>query len=197
MDSPGSGHTDAMAMDEETLARVRAALHESPRVDARRVDVAAGPDQVVLRGAVATPEEATVAGLLAEGHAVNVRNRLAIDANLREGSEEPAAAEATLPATDEVLVGEPDMTAGDEPHVTDMAEALDRNEPVDPPDEPMSAPTTDEERGTVDRDTRDAPIAEAGPVPEPDEVDPSAPDLSAEELRRQGSNDPSGRASRD
>ncbi len=189
MDSPASGHTDAMVMDEETLARVRAALDESPRVDARRVDVVAGPEQVVLRGTVATPEEATVAGLVAEEHAANVRNRLAVDANLREGLEEPAAAEATLPAADEVLVGEADMTAGDEPAVTDMAEALERNEPVDPPDEPMSAPTTDEERGTLDRDTRDAPIAEEGPVPDPDEVAPSAPDLSAEELHRQGSHD--------
>ncbi len=190
MDCPGSGHTDAMVMDEETLARVRAALDESPRVDARRVDVAAGPEQVVLRGAVPTPEEATVAGLLAEEHAVNVRNQLAVDANLREGAAEPAAAEATLPATDEVLVGDLDMTAGDQPPVTDMADALDRNEPVDPPDEPMSAPTTDEERGTLDRDTRDAPIAEEGPVPDPEDVAPSAPDLSAEELRRQGSHDP-------
>ncbi|CAN5297988.1 hypothetical protein BH20ACT9_BH20ACT9_10860 [soil metagenome] len=178
-----------MVMDDETLARVRAALDESPRVDARRVDVAAGPEEVLLRGTVATPEEATVAGLVAEQHAVNVRNQLAVDANLREGTAEPTAAEATLPATDEVLVGELDMTAGDQPHVTDMAEALDRNEPVDPPDEPMLAPTTAEERGTLDRDTRDAPIAEEGPVPDPDEVAPSAPDLSAEELRRQGSHD--------
>ncbi len=189
MDSPGSGHTDAMVIDEETLARVRAALDESPRIDARRVDVAAGPEQVVLQGAVATPEEATVAGLVAEEHAVNVRNQLAVDANLREGAPDPAAAEATLPAEDEVLVGELDMTAGDQPHVTDMAEALDRNEPVDPPDEPMLAPTTGEERGTLDRDTRDVPIAEEGPIPDPDEVPPSAPDLSAEELHRQGSHD--------
>lgn len=189
MDWPGSGHTDAMVMDEETLARVRAALDESPRVDARRVDVAAGPEQVLLRGAVATPEEATVAGLLAEEHAVNVRNQLAVDANLREGAPEPAAAEVTLPATDEVLVGDPDMAAGGGAHTTDMADALERNEPVDPPDEPMLAPTTGEERGTLDRDTRDVPIAEEGPVPDPDEVPPSAPDLSAEELHRQGSHD--------
>jgi hypothetical protein len=56
--------------------------------------------------------------------------------------------EPASPAGDEVLVGSTDMLAGpDSAPTEDLAEALDENEPWDPPDVPQLAPTVTEQRG--------------------------------------------------
>ncbi|HWD46784.1 MAG TPA: BON domain-containing protein [Actinomycetota bacterium] len=75
-----------MAVDGEVLERIRERLRVSTRVGDERIDVATRDDDVVLLGAVATPEEATVAGQLAEEYATSVVNELEVDRGLREGS---------------------------------------------------------------------------------------------------------------
>jgi osmotically-inducible protein OsmY len=75
-----------MAVDGEVLERIRVRLRVSTGVGDERIDVATRDDDVVLLGAVATPEEATVAGQLAEEYATSVVNELEVDRGLREGS---------------------------------------------------------------------------------------------------------------
>jgi BON domain len=184
-----------MAVDAEVLDRIRERLRVSTRVGDDRIQVAARDDDVVLLGAVASPEEATVAAQLAEQYASSVVNQLQVDRGLREGGEEPAATEPASPADDEVLVGGTDMPAGPDAAATaDMAEAHDENEPWQPPDVPQQAPTGTEERGGVSPRDRLALSAweERGGDPDDllDEEDrtgrerPSAPDLTAADLRR-------------
>jgi hypothetical protein len=184
-----------MAVDADVLDRIRERLRVSTRVGDDRIEVAARDDDVVLLGAVASPEEATVAEQLAEEYATPVVNELQVDPGLREGVEEPAETEPATPADDEVLVGSTDMLAGPDAAATsDLAEALDENEPWTPPDVPQLAPTRTEERGGVSPADRAALGAweERGGEPDDllDEEDraarerPSAPDLTEADLRR-------------
>ena len=184
-----------MAADADVLDRIRERLRVSTRVDDDRIEVAARGDDVVLLGAVASAEEATVAGQLAEEYATEVVNELQVDRGLREGVEEPLDAEPASPADDEVLIGSTDMLAGPDAAVTgDLAEALDENEPWEPPDVPQLAPTRTEERGGVSPADRAALEAweERGGEPDDllDEEDraagerPSAPDLTEADLRQ-------------
>jgi hypothetical protein len=139
-----------MTVDVDVLERIRERLRVSIRVGDERIEVAARDDDVVLLGAVASPEEATVAGQLAEEYATSVVNELQVDRGLREEIEEPVDAEPASPAGDEVLIGSTDMLAGPDAAPTqDLAEALDENEPWMPPDVPQLAPTATEQRGGV------------------------------------------------
>jgi hypothetical protein len=179
----------------DVLERIRERLRVSTRVDDERIEVATRDDDVVLLGAVASPEEATVAGQLAEEYADSVVNELQIDRGLREMVEEPLDTEPASPAQDEVLVGSTDMLAGPDSAATeDLAEALDENEPWTPPDVPQLAPTVTEQRGGVPAEDRLAleEWDEAGGEPDDllDEEDraasegSSAPDLAEAELER-------------
>jgi BON domain len=182
-------------MDAEVLEQIRERLRVSTRVDDQRIEVAARGDDVVLLGAVASPEEATVAGQLAEEYAGSVVNELQVDRGLREGVEEPLDGEPASPAGDEVLIGSTDMLAGPDAAPTeDLAEALDENEPWSPPDVPQLAPTVTEQRGGVAPEDRLAleEWDEAGGDPDDllDEEDraardgTSAPDLAPADLER-------------
>ena len=55
-----------MAVDADVLEQIRERLRVSTRVGDDRIEVATRDDDVVLLGAVASPEESTVAGQLAE-----------------------------------------------------------------------------------------------------------------------------------
>ena len=137
-----------MAVDVDVLERIRERLRVSTRVGDERIEVATRDDDVVLLGAVATPEEVTVAGQLAEEYADSVVNELEVDRGLRDWVEEPVDTEPASPAGDEVLIGSTDMLAGpDSAPTEDLAEALDENEPWSPPDVPQLAPTATEQRG--------------------------------------------------
>jgi BON domain len=184
-----------MAVDTDVLERIRERLRVSTRVEDVRIEVATRDDDVVLLGAVASPEEATVAGQLAEEYAISVVNELVVDRGLREGLETPVDTEPAAPATDEALVGSTDMLAGPGAAPTeDLAEALDENEPWTPPDVPQLAPTATEQRGGVPAADRLAlsEWEEAGGEPddlldEEDRADRegrSAPDLAPADLVR-------------
>ena len=184
-----------MAVDADVLERIRERLRVSTRVDDQRIEIATRDDDVVLLGAVASPEEATVAGQLAGEYATSVVNELQVDRGLREVVGEPLDTEPASPAGDEVLVGSTDMLAGpDSAPTEDLAEALDDNEPWTPPDVPQLAPTVTEQRGGVPAEDRLALEAwdEAGGEPDDllDEEDRaaregrSAPDLAEAELER-------------
>jgi len=138
-----------MAVDADVLEQIRERLRVSTRVGDDRIEVATRDDDVVLLGAVASPEESTVAGQLAEEYATSVVNELQIDRGLREGfDDDPMDTEPASPAGDEVLIGSTDMLAGPDAAPTeDLAEALDENEPWSPPDVPQLAPTATEQRG--------------------------------------------------
>jgi hypothetical protein len=184
-----------MAVDVDVLEQIRERLRVSTRVEDERIEVATRDDDVVLLGAVASPEEATVAGQLAEEYAASVVNELVVDRGLREGLEAPVDTEPAAPAEDEVLVGSTDMLAGPDAAPTeDLAEALDENEPWTPPDVPQLAPTATEQRGGVPAADRLAlsEWEEAGGEPddlldEEDRADRegrSAPDLAPADLER-------------
>lgn len=168
-----------MTIDDETLARIRAALEESARVDAARLQVAQDGQEVVLRGAVATPEEATVAAMIAEQDTPTVRNELLVDAGLREGAGAAAGEEPSAPQRSPEDPAQPadDLTPAAE-------EALGESIAWDPPEAPSSAPTRAEERGHLARDATAVPVAPEGDVEDPDAEEPSAADLSAAELQR-------------
>jgi BON domain len=185
-----------MAVDADVLERIRERLRVSTRVEDERIEVATRDDDVVLLGTVASPEEATVAGQMAEEYATSVVNELQVDRGLREGfDQDPMDTEPAYPAEDEVLVGSTDMLAGPYSAPTeDLAEALDENEPWSPPDVPQLAPTATEQRGGVPAADRLAlsEWEEAGGDPddlleEEDRADReglSAPDLSPADLGR-------------
>jgi hypothetical protein len=184
-----------MAVDEDVLERIRERLRVSTRVGDDRVEVATRDDDVVLLGAVASPEEATVAGQLAEEYASSVVNELQVDRGLREEAEEPWEGEPASPDEDEVLIGSTDMLAGPDAAPTeDLADALDENEPWSPPDVPQLAPTVTEQRGGVAPSDRLALSAWEERGGDPDDLldnedraardGISAPDLDAADLRR-------------
>src|SRR5215217_6354869 len=185
-----------MAVDADVLEQIRERLRVSTRVGDDRIEVATRDDDVVLLGAVASPEESTVASQLAEEYATSVVNELQIDRGLREGLDDhPLDTEPASPAGDEVLIGSTDMLAGPDASPTeDLAEALDENEPWTPPDVPQLAPTVTEQRGGVPAEDRLAleEWDEAGGEPDDllDEEDRaaregrSAPDLAEAELEQ-------------
>ena len=183
-----------MAVDVEVLEQIRERLRVSTRVDDERIEVATRDDDVVLLGAVASPEEATVAGQLAEEYATSVVNELQVDRGLREEVEEPQDTEPASPAGDEVLIGSTDMLAGPDTAPTeDLAEALDENEPWSPPDVPQLAPTATEQRGGWARENALA-LSEWEEGGDPDDLldeedraardGVSAPDLAPADLER-------------
>lgn len=180
-----------MAIDTETMDRIREALSGAQGVDEQRIEVAADGGEVVLRGAVASVEEASVAVMVAERHVEQVRNELAVDPNLREdaagaglvdptdaspaeGLDDPAR--ATEFATEE-MGGE---------ITDDVAESLGENVAWEPPHEPVGVPTVAEERGVPDHEVGAVESQNPGPLDEEeaDATTPSAPDLSAAQLRR-------------
>ena len=183
-----------MAVDADVLERIRARRRVSTRVDDERIEIATRDDEVVLLGAVASPEEATVAGQLAEEYATSVVNELQVDRGLREEVEEPQDTEPASPAGDEVLIGSTDMLAGPDTAPTeDLAEALDENEPWSPPDVPQLAPTATEQRGGWARENALA-LSEWEEGGDPDDLldeedraardGVSAPDLAPADLER-------------
>jgi hypothetical protein len=145
-----------MAVEAEVLEQIRERLRVSTRVEDERIEVATRDDDVVLLGAVASPEEADVAAQLAEQYASSVVNELQVDRGLREGfDDDPLDTEPASPAEDEILIGSTDMLAGPDTAPTqDLAEALDENEPWMPPDVPQLAPTVTEQRGGVPAEDR-------------------------------------------
>ena len=171
-------------VDVEVLEQIRAALGESDRLDARRVEVKAREDGVVLRGSVATPQESTIAAQIAQEYAALVTNDLLVDPNLREGAVDAPYVEEAVPAENEILMGSPDMLAGPESGAEqDLSRALEESLPWDPPDEPQLAPTRAEYGGALSEGDG-GPITSEDPAPE--DIDPSAyaaSDLSAEELK--------------
>jgi hypothetical protein len=181
-----------MATRPEEHDRIVEALEGAARVDATDVLVEGDGQTVVLRGAVATFEEATLAAAIAEQHSGDgrVRNELRVDPNLRE---DPTSDRVAVPqggptgdrTGSSVLL--PDDT-GDE-LVDDIGDAVAENLPWDPPEHPTEVPTLAEERGVVDHDVTAVPAADAGPLP-PDEAEATAPslgELSQQELARAAS----------
>ena len=165
-----------MAIDPDLTDVVREALAAADTVDASSIDVVAEGEALVLRGGVATHEEATAAVSVADQHATTVRNELRIDTNLREGVDfrEPDAGERSATS------GAPfDPTSEPDDLVDDLQTSLEENVPWDPPHEAVEVPTRAEERGTAgtngfDEDPDDDSAA----------TSKSLPDLSPEELSR-------------
>jgi hypothetical protein len=184
-----------MAVDADVLEQIRERLRVSTRVGDDRIEVATRDDDVVLLGAVASPEESTVASQLAEEYATSVVNELQIDRGLREGfDDDPLDTEPSSAAGDEVLIGSTDMLAGPDAAPTeDLAEALDENEPWSPPDVPQLAPTATEQRGGWARENALA-LSEWEEGGDPDDLldeedraardGVSAPDLAPADLER-------------
>ena len=170
-------------MDPETIAEIQAALRDSERVDARRIQVGSDGETVVLRGSVSSADEASAAALLAEGYATTVASELLVDPNLREGAVDARDTEKTVPAENEILVGDADMLAGPETRIeTNMDRALEENVPWDPPTEPHLAPA-DAEYGGATSEGGPEPVDTSDPDPaEVSRADYAAADLSREEL---------------
>ncbi len=166
---------------DEDLVEIRAMLDESDRIDATRIQLSSAGDAILLRGSVATADEAKAAEILVSEYAGDVINELRIDRGLREGIVEPVAAERATPPSDEVLVGDVEMLAGPDAAVTDdLSVALEENEPWNPPDEPSLAPTAAEYGGELS-------FGDGGPLDEDeasvgDDAGVAAADLSHEEL---------------
>lgn len=174
-----------MPADRDELELVRDALERSGAVDSRRVQVIARGGQVVLLGAVASPEEADRAAGVAEEVGVSVVNLLRVDRGLREGAERPGPREQVEAGEGEVLLGGTDVLSGPESGITgDTARALEENAPLEPPDEPLFPPTRSEERGGAA--TRPLEAAGAGEAAEEaaeeGEPGPAAPDLTRQDL---------------
>ncbi|HEX2057141.1 MAG TPA: BON domain-containing protein [Actinomycetota bacterium] len=176
---PGD-RTDAPA-DTQDLDEIRQALEDSEKVDATRIEVGVDGTTVVLRGSVSDSSQGHLAELLVGHYASDIRNELRVDAGFREGADEPQPVEEAIPAEGEILIGSTDMLAGPNATATsDVARALEENEPWDPPDEPSLASTPAELRGT-------SGFGDGGPV---DEIGSSAlggaveidGDAAAEEL---------------
>ena len=179
-----------MATRPEEHDRIVEALEGADGVDATEVLVEGDGQTVVLRGAVATFEEATLAAAIAEQHSGDgrVRNELRVDPNLREDPTSERVQEPPSARTGEDMTGSsvllPDDT-GDE-LVDDIGDSVAENLPWDPPEHPTEVPTLAEERGVVDHDVTAVPAADAGPLP-PDEAEATAPslgELSQQELAR-------------
>ena len=167
-------------VDRDDLALIQQRLEESDRLDARRIELDLDGDTVILRGAVAEPEEASAAMWVVEQLAPGVVSELRVDRNLREGATEPRAAEAATPMENEILIGNTDMLAGPDAQVTsDLSRALEESEPWDPPEEPVLAPLQAEYAG----DLSDGDASEEGVVGhEVERREFAAADLTQQEL---------------
>lgn len=184
-----------MAVTPDVIDEVRVALAEEPQVEHARIEVAAEGDVVVLRGAVPAPEQAATAATVAQAHAPAVDNRLRVDPHLREdetSADEVAGAawdRPRPPRSERLTVQEssldPEVVEEDLP--SDAQSAMAENLPMDPPDAPYSAPTATEQFSGPERAQEVEQAADAGEEPEDEE--PSAPDLSSSELRRRGERD--------
>jgi len=196
--------------DQGSLDVIREALADSGGVELDRVELSLDDGAVVLRGAVSTTEQASLAEMLAEQHAGEVRNLLRVDSGLREDHSDPAtvADEARARAADDGLPGElqaqdrprledwsaqttqqtdvvpqdPGMERLEERSTSDISEALGENVPWDPPTQPHLPPTAAEQRGTQQHGQ------EAEEVAEPGDAGPegrkSLPEVSQAELER-------------
>jgi midasin (ATPase involved in ribosome maturation) len=193
--------------DEGTLAVIRDALADSERVDVERVELVLDAGAVVLRGSVATTEQADLATMVARQHADEVHNRLRVDPGLREDATNPAdiarqAALAEASDTDQELddsAAVPDrprtedwsaqkaglesltMSEARDDMPEDVAEALAENKPWNPPTQPHLAPTEEEQRQVLDREQAPEALAEQG---ERGDGEPSLPGVSKAELER-------------
>ena len=164
-----------MAIDPDHHDAVREALDAADSLDASAVVVATESDALVLRGSVATHEEASAALSIAEQHADAVRNELRVDVNLREGVGDGEAHADAKPS--EALQGSAfNPVEQTDDLVDDMQESLEENVPWDPPHEAVEVPTRAEARGVADHSGDDADAPEAG--------EKSLPDLTPEELSR-------------
>ena len=170
-----------MPVDPDQPDLVREALEGADSLDSRGIRVETDDEVIVLRGSVASHEEATAAAMIAERHADAVRNEISVDRNLREvtdmAQDQPVAQpNRDAPGSSFAAIEEPDDL------VTDMQESLTENVPWDPPHEPVQVPTRAEERGLVDR----SPGDDAGddPIDNDTATAKSLPDLSPEELAR-------------
>lgn len=166
-----------MAIDPDLTDVVREALADADNLDARSIDVIADGDVVVLRGGVATHEEASAAVSVADQHATSVRSELQVDTNLREGLDRDEPRQENRPSTGE---GSPfDPTTEPNDLVDNLQDSLEENVPWDPPHEAVEVPTRAEERGTAGTNGSDE---------DPDEdvasTDKSLSELSPEELSR-------------
>lgn len=165
-----------MAIDPDLTDVVREALAAADNVDARSIDVVPDGDAVVLRGGVATHEEASAAVSVADQHAAAVRNELRVDTNLREGLDpgEPRQ-EGGSRAEGSAL----DPTTEPDDLVDNLQDSLEENVPWDPPHEAVEVPTRAEERGTAGTNGFDEdPDAESA------DTSKSLPELSSEQLSR-------------
>jgi hypothetical protein len=183
MNADARGDGRRMIVDEE-LSRIAQDLERADSVDASRIELALDDGVVVLRGAVATPEQATAAAMVVERRVPDIRNELRVDENLRESGQETQPAPKPLgePPYEGSDVAPPsslDFGATD-----DIGEALDQNLSLQPPDDPVTVATRAEERGVVDHDVT-APEPEGrGDVERGDGERYSAEDLSQAELER-------------
>ena len=171
-----------MPVDPDQPDLVREALLGADTLDSRDIRVETDDDVIVLRGSVASHEEATAAAMIAERHADAVRNESSVDRNLREvtdmAQDQPVAQpNRAVPGSSFAALEEPDDL------VTDLQESLTENVPWDPPHEAVQVPTRAEERGLVDRSPSDGPeddvLDQTG-----ENAAKSLPDLSPEELAR-------------
>ena len=164
---------------DDEIERVRAALEEEAALDARRIEIARGADVIALRGVVPTPEQTGIAVVVAQGAAdVPVRDELQVDENLREGAEDVRDIDPATPAPEEVLVGDVDMLAGPDSHISDdEAYAIQESEPWLPPDTP-TLPEPRRSRATPPTEV----VASAEAVAD----SPAAPDLSVTDLTGAG-----------
>lgn len=190
--------------DQGTIEVIREALADSGGVELDRVELVLDEGAVVLRGAVSTAEQASLAAMVAEQHADEVRNLLSVDAGLRENQADhmAVATDAAERAADDGLPGQMQdqdrplnqewsaqtsqqtdvaMRRPDDDQVTDIEEALGENVAWDPPTQPHMVPTRDEQRGLIGGDQELEPLAEQGAD---GDGEPSLPDVSQAELER-------------
>ena len=171
-----------MPVDPDQPDLVREALLSADSLDSRGIRVETDDDVIVLRGSVASHEEATAAAMIAERHADAVRNEISVERNLREVTDMAQDQPVARPSRDArgsslAAVEEPDDL------VEDMQESLTENVPWDPPHEAVQVPTRAEERGLVDR-SPDDPAGDDVLDEADDAGAKSLPDLSPEELAR-------------
>jgi hypothetical protein len=170
-----------MPLDPDQPDIVREALAAADSVDASAIRVDAAEDAVVLRGSVATFEEASAAAMIAEQHADLVRSELTVDTNLRESAGLSEDQPPTAPNRDAAGSSFNPVEQSDDV-VTDLQESLTENVPWDPPHEAVQVPTRAEERG------RPEDVGDSGTADDVADDDASAakslPDLTPEELAR-------------
>ena len=172
-----------MPFDPDQPDIVREALATADTVDARTIHVDAAEDAVVLRGSVATHEEASAAAMIAEQHADRVRSELTIDTNLRESAAAVDGEASTAPNRDVAGSSLGPVEQSDD-LVTDMQESLTENVPWDPPHEAVQVPTRAEERGTQAGARVDGDTTGGDGLDDLGTGGKSLPDLSPDELAR-------------